>query len=112
MGNRITDLEALQQALCKHAAIAAYKARQQHTLCPILTCFAANSPHDIKPVSFKTVHRFTYPTNDTAVITQVVSQLVKQLYQPDVQYYKVGVGLMDLFSASHQRIRLIKSNTN
>ncbi|MFV0575046.1 MAG: Y-family DNA polymerase [Vibrio sp.] len=107
MGNRISDLDALQQALSKHAAIAANKARQQNTLCPTLTCFAANSPHDEKPVSFKSVHHFEYPTNDTSVITKVVTQMATQLYHPDVLYYKIGVGLVDLFSASHQQLDLL-----
>ncbi len=40
MGNRITDLDALQQALAKHAAIASQKARKQGSLCKTLLCFA------------------------------------------------------------------------
>lgn len=35
VGERIVDLHSLQQALSKHAAIAAYKARQQHSLCKV-----------------------------------------------------------------------------
>lgn len=104
MGQRITGLEELQQALSKHVAIAANKARQQNSLCKTLMCFAANSPYDQKPASFKSVHQFAYPTNDTKLMTQVVTRIANQLYQPDILYYKIGVGLLNLISATHQQL--------
>lgn len=45
-GQRITDLESLQQALCKHANIASFKARKQKSLCRVMLCFANSSPFD------------------------------------------------------------------
>lgn len=107
MGKRITSLSDLQQALSKHIAIAAYKARQQGSLCKVLMCFAANSPYDEKPASFKTLHHFAYPTSDTKVMTQLITQIAKQLYQPGVCYYKIGVGLLDLTSEKHQQLDLL-----
>ena len=40
MGKRINDFDSLQQALCKHAAIAAKKAISQNSLCGYLLAFA------------------------------------------------------------------------
>ena len=42
------------------------------------------------------MHQFIHPTSDITTITQVVTSLAEQLYQENVNYYKVGVGLLDL----------------
>lgn len=104
MGQRITDKTSLQQALSKHASIAAYKARQQHSACQLLMCFASNSAYDAHPVSFKRLLRFAQPCNDTQVIIGATRQLSHQLYQDGVQYYKIGVGLLDLTSTAQQQL--------
>lgn len=101
VGERITEFSSLQQALCKHAAIAMNKARQQGSQCAVVMAFASNSPYDERPKSFKFTHRFACPTDDTQVLTALVSGAATQLYQQGVRYYKIGVGLMDLVSARH-----------
>lgn len=101
MGERILEQEALHQALCKHAGIAAAKLRAQGSVCSVLMVFAGNSPYDEKPKSFKQLHRFAFPVDDTTVITTAVSALVPLLYELGVRYYKVGVGLLDLSRAEH-----------
>ncbi|MCG7498818.1 Y-family DNA polymerase [Vibrio sp. Of7-15] len=112
MGNRITDLPSLQQALSKHAGIVARKARQQGSLSKILVCFASNSPFDEKTESFKATHRFFYGTADTTQITAVVTKLAKQLYKPGVKYYKLGVGLLDLSDGTHEQLDLLNPTQN
>ncbi|WP_153448282.1 Y-family DNA polymerase [Vibrio algicola] len=104
VGERIVDLHSLQQALSKHTAIAAYKARQQHSLCKVLMCFAASSPYDAKPVSHKMVHSFAYPTSDTTVLTHTVMAMAKAMFQQGERYYKIGVGLLDLMEGKHAQI--------
>ncbi|MBD1570301.1 Y-family DNA polymerase [Aliivibrio sp. S10_S31] len=112
MGNRITDLDALQQALAKHAAIASQKARKQGSLCKTLLCFASNSPHDDKPVNGRATHHFAYPTADVNHITSVVTRIAKELFHPDVRYYKVGVGLLDLLDGRHEQFDLLNPAPN
>lgn len=112
MGNRITDLESLQQALAKHAAIASYKARKQGSLCKIMMCFASNSPFDEKPVNSKLIHNFAYPTADATQLTSVATSLAKALFQPGVNYYKVGVGLLDLSSGEHEQFDMLNPTPN
>ncbi|NBI54204.1 Y-family DNA polymerase [Photobacterium alginatilyticum] len=96
VGERITGREPLRQALSKHAAIAAEKLRHQGSLCRVMLAFAASSPFDDQPVSYRQVHRFAYPTDDTTRITDVVSDLINTLFAENVRYYKVGIGLIDL----------------
>ncbi|WP_372883306.1 Y-family DNA polymerase [Psychromonas sp.] len=103
MGRRITEITQLNQALAKHAAIAAKKARKQHSLCGVLMAFAANSPFDADPRSFKIMTGFNPPTNNSAQLIKAISENIGNLFQPGIAYYKVGVGLLNLSSAKHQQ---------
>ncbi|CAM3666890.1 DNA polymerase IV [Vibrio aerogenes CECT 7868] len=112
VGERITDSTGLAQALSKHAGIASRKARSQGSLCRVMVCFAASSPYDRYPVSKRVVHRFSYPTADVHHLTSTVSQMVPALFQQQVQYYKIGVGLLDLISDQHEQFDLMNPAPN
>jgi DNA polymerase V len=101
MGKRITSIESLNQALAKHIGIAAVKAREQKSLCGTLMAFAANSPFDETPCSYKVLKQFNPPTNDTSQLLKVISDNINQLFKPGVAYYKVGIGLLNLSSEEH-----------
>ncbi|EDM67915.1 Nucleotidyltransferase/DNA polymerase involved in DNA repair [Moritella sp. PE36] len=103
VGERITELSALQQALSKHAGIASQKARKQGSLCKIMVCFAASSPFDDNPASFRAIHKFPYPTSDVTQITKVATQLANDLFQDGVRFYKIGVGLIDLVDGRYEQ---------
>lgn len=111
-GQRIIELESLQQALCKHANIASLKARKQKSLCRVMLCFANSSPFDTTPVARRAVHRFAYPTADVTHITQVASRLAEQLFQQDVRFYKIGVGLIDLVDGQYEQPDLFNLTPN
>lgn len=96
VGQRITDKASLLQALSKHAGIAASKARQQGSMCKTLMVFAHNSPFDERPAGFKYIYQFEFPTNDTVELTKACSLVAEKLYRPDISYYKIGVGLLNL----------------
>ena len=96
VGERITNVDFLHQALCQHTAIAASKLRAQGSVCSVLMAFAGNSPYDEKSKSFKQMYRFSQPTNDTLTLTKAVSSLLSNLYQEGVRYYKVGIGLFEI----------------
>jgi DNA polymerase V len=106
VGQRIIDITTLQQALAKHTAIAAVKARQQRSLCGTLMAFAANSPFDKQPRSFKIIKHFTQATNNTSDLLKAINENIDSLFQPGIQYYKVGIGLLNLSSEKHQQFEL------
>lgn len=109
VGNRITDLHSLQQALSKHVGIATSKARAQGSLCSVLIIFASNSPFDARPGGFKHTQRFAYPTNNTGEITRVVNQVAEEKFRCGVHYYKIGVGLIDLVNETHRQQDLFET---
>lgn len=112
VGQRITDIDSLQQALSKHTAIACAKARQQGSLCCTLMAFASSSPFDKQPRSFKIVKHFTPPCSDTGVLIKAINDDIHALFQADVRYYKIGVGLISLVSARQQQLDLFNQRNN
>ena len=101
MGQRIMDKASLLQAITKHAAIAAAKARHQGSLCNAMLVFASNSPFDEQPCGFKVTVRLPSPTNDTCELVKAAVSLCESRFQHGVRYYKVGVGLIDLCNEAH-----------
>jgi len=106
LGKRITNVEDLNQALAKHAGIAALKAREQKSLCSTLMAFVSNSPYDDNPCSYKFLKQFNPATNDTSILIKAISDNIHQLFKPGVAYYKVGIGLLSLSSETHQQLDL------
>jgi len=106
LGKRITNVEDLSQALARHAAIAALKAREQKSLCSTLMVFVGNSPYDDNPCSYKFLKQFNPATNDTSILLKAISDNIHLLFKPGVAYYKVGVGLLSLSSETHQQLDL------
>ncbi|WP_338049789.1 Y-family DNA polymerase [Psychromonas antarctica] len=105
VGQRIIDIDSLQQALAKHTAIAAAKARQQGSLCSTLMAFTANSPFDKHPRSFKIVKHFS-ATNSTCDLIKTINENIDALFETGIEYYKVGVGLLDLSNEQQQQFEL------
>ncbi len=77
-----------------------------------MLCFANSSPFDSLPVSRRAVHRFAYPTADVNQLTQAVSRLAEQLFQQDVRFYKIGVGLIDLVDGQNEQPDLFNLTPN
>ncbi|WP_415901100.1 DUF4113 domain-containing protein [Neptuniibacter sp. QD48_11] len=81
--------------------MAAQKLRAQESATSNIIVFAHNSIHD-KESFFKrsAFHQFATPTCDTAVIVKVTSQLAEQIYQTGIRYYKAGIGLLEISTAT------------
>ncbi|MCL1065708.1 Y-family DNA polymerase [Shewanella olleyana] len=106
VGERIVDFDGLLQALSKHVAIAAVKARKQGSLCKKMMLFASSSPFDEHPASFKVLVPFTCPTHCTHELTNAMSEAAPKLFRAGVRYYKIGVGLIELSSEKHTQYDL------
>lgn len=111
-GQRITDVESINQALAKHITIACHKARLQGSLCGTLMAFVANSPFDEIPCNHKLLIHFYPATNDTSLLLNALNKNIKQLYKPGIAYYKIGIGLLNLSSEKHQQYDLFNSSNN
>ncbi|WP_443088678.1 DUF4113 domain-containing protein [Vibrio sp. Makdt] len=101
------------QAIAKHAAIASAKARKQQSLAMTMTVFASTSSFDKEPHYSKSVTiKLAYPTADAGKIVAAATNAAKQIFRPNVRFYKVGVGLTELTTAKYEQTDLINQNPN
>ncbi|WP_206483425.1 Y-family DNA polymerase [Thalassotalea sp. G2M2-11] len=115
-GQRITDFHQLKSALAFHADTVTKKARQQQSLIKRLMVFAASSPHEDNYYKNAICIQLTSSTDNTLYIAACVAQAAKQLYAPNVRFYKCGVGAIeltdsyqpDLFSGDINNLKLMK----
>lgn len=97
-GQRINDRNVLHAALASHASIVAKKLRQQSSRVKKLMVFASNSPHDDYYYKQAIVYPFAIPTDNTSELAQAVSLVLPQIYRPDINFYRCGVGAIELAS--------------
>ncbi|PSU31724.1 Y-family DNA polymerase [Photobacterium lutimaris] len=109
---RITERELLSQALANHAVIASRKLREQKSLVKVITAFAQTSSFDDKPVYRRQLVQLSYPTDDATVICRHVNEMLDDLFMRGVAFNKVGVGLLDLSSATHAQTDLFAPVSN
>ncbi|GIU31495.1 hypothetical protein TUM3792_43290 [Shewanella sp. MBTL60-007] len=110
LGCRVNDIEALTQALAKHVAIAAKKIRAQSTSTRVMLIFASSSQHDENPRTLRKVIHFESPTSCTMQLTTAIAKEVHNLYKPGINYYKIGVGLLELTNDKHQQFDMFATN--
>lgn len=107
-GQRITHVDELRLALSRHAAIAAEKARKQHSLVKQMVTFASSSPHDDDYYKQSQLQRFVVPSNDSRYICKAAAEAAERIYRPGVAFYRCGVGLLELIDESSYQFDLFE----
>lgn len=97
-GQRITDVHILHAALSTHASIVAKKLRHQSSQTKKLMVFASNSPHDDFYYKKSFIYPFPIPTNNTSELAQAVSTVLPYIYKLGINFYRCGIGAIDLAS--------------
>ena len=111
-GQRICTYNVLNTALASHAGIVAKKLRQQSSQVKKLMVFAASSPHDNDYYKQAVVYPFAIPTDNTSQLAQAVSLVLPQIYQSGVNFYRCGVGAIELTSNTFQQGDLFDIDNN
>ncbi|MCW8092971.1 Y-family DNA polymerase [Alteromonas sp. ASW11-130] len=110
-GERIADKAQLRHALTMHAQIACKKLRHQKGRANSAVFFAASSPHDANGYYKETLFKhFARPTADTRLIIAAAHDALHTIYKPGVNFYKCGVGLLDLVDETHIQEDLFSSS--
>ena len=100
-GTKIANKTDLRAALAYHTEIAIGKLRKQHSVAAGLSMFATSSPHDQAGFFRRSCfHRFPTPTCDIRNVMHQVDNAMSELYCAGIQYYRAGVGLVDLYDAN------------
>lgn len=97
-GEKITQLDDLNEALAKYVQDAVQRLRKQQALCATLIVFVQSNPFDrLLPYYNKSLAiDLDDPTDSVTVLVKNALKLLAQIYKPDVIYKKCGVMLVDL----------------
>ena len=112
-GQRITCQQQLKLAFATHAEIVATKLRKQKSLTHRIIVFASNSPHD-KEAYYKqsVLIPLAVPTNDTSNIIKATQLALPKIYRQGVNFYRCGVGLVELQRESEFQYDLFNASTD
>ena len=111
-GQRVTDYNALKAALTSHASTVGRKVRHQQSLIKRLLIFASSSPHDENYYKKSLIYEFTVPTDNTCKIAGGVSHVFNRIYLSGVNYYRCGVGAIELVDSKFQQHDLFIHDDN
>lgn len=95
-GEKLTELEPIQQAIAVYAARAAQKLRMQNSFTPAIHVFLHTSPWQPNYYSNSMTVKLLYPTNDTRMISHYAQTAIKKMYRENSRFMKAGVGLLDI----------------
>lgn len=105
-GDKLTELEPIEQAISVYAARAAQKLWEQKSLALSIHVFLHTSPFQGNYVSRSMTAQLPYPTDDTRVISALARQCIKRQYQSGNRYMKAGIGLIELTTKKHNQLDL------
>ncbi|MEI7432224.1 MAG: DUF4113 domain-containing protein, partial [Betaproteobacteria bacterium] len=104
-GERIYDLDNLQESVSNHITRAAEKLRQQDSLAGAVSVFIQTSPF-LEPAS-RYQKSVTMPlseaTADSRLLARTALQTLRKIYRPGFAYQKAGVMLSDIYSCQQQQ---------
>ncbi len=100
-GERLENINDLQQAISHFMSRAAEKLRKQHLQARHISVFIQTNPHAKDPERdpyYKNSQniRLATPSDNTGELIQTALQLLEQIYQPDYRYMRAGVMLSEL----------------
>lgn len=105
-GEKVTNLQALQQSVSQYAQRAAIKLRKQNGLTKTLLVFIETSRFEQKRLSRQQVITLDHPTNDTRMLIKAAKQGVASVFEPDYRYARAGVGLLDIRDENPTQLNL------
>lgn len=107
-GERVTTLESMRQAVCKHAERAAEKLRQEGQYCRHISAFIKTSPFARGEPYYGNVagETLTVATQDTRDIIAAAMRGLEHIWRDGHRYAKAGVMLGDFSSGSMAQLAL------
>ncbi|SEL89857.1 DNA polymerase V [Colwellia chukchiensis] len=112
-GQRVGDYHALKAALVQHGSIVSKKARNQSSTIKKLLIFASSSPHDDYYYKRSLIYQFPVATDNSCDIAQAIDHVLDEIFEPGVQFYRCGVGAIELSSRLFQQDDLfLPDNSN
>ncbi|HEY1059819.1 MAG TPA: Y-family DNA polymerase [Limnobacter sp.] len=112
-GQPVLMVSELCEAISAYVERAAQKLRHQQSLASGLYVFLRTNPFDPRAAQYAANHHVSLgvPTDDTRVISDLASRVIKHLYKPGYVYKKAGVMLTGLISKDSYQADLFTDTT-
>lgn len=111
-GERITDYDAMRQAICSYASRAAEKLRGEHQYCRFISTFVKTSPFALNEPYYgnSASVKLLTPTQDSRDIIAAATRSLDAIWRDGHRYQKAGVMLGDFFSQGIAQLNLFDDN--
>ncbi|MDM3301832.1 Y-family DNA polymerase [Citrobacter sp. Cc227] len=111
-GERITDYDAMRQAICSYASRAAEKLRGEHQYCRFISTFVKTSPFALNEPYYgnSASVKLLTPTQDSRDIIAAATRSLDAIWKDGHRYQKAGVMLGDFFSQGVAQLNLFDDN--
>lgn len=111
-GERITDYDAMRQAICSYASRAAEKLRGEHQYCRFISTFVKTSPFALNEPYYgnSASVKLLTPTQDSRDIIEAATRSLDAIWKEGHRYQKAGVMLGDFFSQGIAQLNLFDDN--
>ena len=111
-GERITDYDAMRQAICSYASRAAEKLRGEHQYCRFISTFVKTSPFALNEPYYgnSASVKLLTPTQDSRDIIAAATRSLDAIWKDGRRYQKAGVMLGDFFSQGIAQLNLFDDN--
>lgn len=111
-GERITDYDAMRQAICTYASRAAEKLRGEHQYCRFISTFVKTSPLALNEPYYgnSASVKLLTPTQDSRDIIAAATRSLDAIWKDGHRYQKAGVMLGDFFSQGIAQLNLFDEN--
>ncbi|HGY1204157.1 TPA: Y-family DNA polymerase [Citrobacter braakii] len=111
-GERITDYDAMRQAICTYASRAAEKLRGEYQYCRFISTFVKTSPFALNEPYYgnSASVKLLTPTQDSRDIIAAATRSLDAIWKDGHRYQKAGVMLGDFFSQGVAQLNLFDEN--
>ena len=107
-GERITEYDAMRQAVCQYAERAAEKLRSERQYCRHIAVFVKTSPFAVKEPYYGNMasESLPFPSRDSRDIIAAAVRALGHIWVPGHRYAKAGVMLNDFTPAGGSQLSL------
>ncbi|MEC3934300.1 Y-family DNA polymerase [Citrobacter farmeri] len=111
-GERVTEYDAMRQAICSYASRAAEKLRGEHQYCRFISAFVKTSPFALNEPYYgnSASVKLLTPTQDSRDIISAATRCLDAIWKDGHRYQKAGVMLGDFFSQGVAQLNLFDDN--
>jgi len=111
-GEKLTDYNAMREAICTYASRAAEKLRREHQYCLFISTFIKTSPFALNEPYYgnSASIKLLTPTQDSRDIIAAATRSLDAVWREGLRYQKAGVMLGDFFSSGVAQLNLFDNN--